>query len=785
MAGATMMVLSFPDARRAFAAFLLCGAAAGLAQAPVSAPVSAPMPGLALNDPAERLSGYMRTLAGDPANVVALNGAGRAALEIGDVNGALGFYGRAAQAAPQNGAAKAGLAAALVQLEQPRRALPLFAQAVQLGVPTATIAADRGLAYDLIGDGASAQRDYAVALAASDTDETRRRYALSLGIVGERDKALDLLDPLVRRRDPAGWRARAFVMALTGDTAGAGSIVEAMMPSQSAAMAPFLGELARLSPAQKAAAVNFGDMPAAGVAGGAGTQLAARDPTPLPNPVRSPPPVFVPPATARQTPAAAPLGPPAADTSPPRPAAAIVRPAPIVIATAAPTRGYAVTPLPPPAAAPPSAAPLRVTPAQVAAVVPQPVAPERVAVAAPQLVVSAPVAPAAAPAPLPAPERTAAPSAPADEVRPGVSDALTSPSAAVFIGPPAPEPVPTPAPASAAASAAAPVPPLAVTPVPAPPPPPLSSAPVRIATVALPPATIAAPPPDRLALAEAPPARRAVPTAAVAEPGRVGPFRTVAKREIDEQRTRLAAPDEPAGKDGASSGTRAAKAKPGKHEDAVAPSAKKAKDADADDDRATSRRPSRGEKTAADDDDKMTPSRSRPAKAADRSGDADPAPAKGKSGRSRSTEAKAASDDDDTASSTSSRTKSKRGKASDAAPEKPATKPAAKQGKAADPDDGADRPARGGRVYVQVAGGANKDDMPKAWAQVKRKAPGLLKDKTPSTTPLRFTNRLLVGPFKDADEAQRFVNKLAGRGMSGSIFTSAGGQKIEKVPTAR
>jgi hypothetical protein len=83
------------------------------------------------------------------------------------------------------------------------------------------------------------------------------------------------------------------------------------------------------------------------------------------------------------------------------------------------------------------------------------------------------------------------------------------------------------------------------------------------------------------------------------------------------------------------------------------------------------------------------------------------------------------------------------------------------------------------RVWVQVAGGANKSDLPKAWAGVKAKAPDLLKGKTASTTKLRATNRLLVGPFKSRDEAQALVNKLPGA----FIVTTDEGQAVERLKT--
>jgi hypothetical protein len=85
------------------------------------------------------------------------------------------------------------------------------------------------------------------------------------------------------------------------------------------------------------------------------------------------------------------------------------------------------------------------------------------------------------------------------------------------------------------------------------------------------------------------------------------------------------------------------------------------------------------------------------------------------------------------------------------------------------------------RVYVQIAGGANRSDLGKALAGVRRQAPELMKGKAASTTALKATNRLLVGPFKDEDEAQGFVNKAAGKGVSAFVFKSAKGQKIDRL----
>ncbi|NNM76178.1 tetratricopeptide repeat protein [Sphingomonas sp. ID1715] len=212
--------------------------------------------------PADRLSRYLRELASNPESLSALIGAGQAALEVGDANAALGFFARADERSPRNGQVKAGLARAFLMTDQPRDALRMFDAARQLGIPDAQIAGDRGLAYDLRGENRRAQQDYALALSRAPNDEVTKRYALSLGITGERDQALKLLDPLLYKRDQAAWRARAFVLAMTGDLRGASAIVHQVMPERMAqTMDPFMAKLAALTPAQKAAAVHLGEMP--------------------------------------------------------------------------------------------------------------------------------------------------------------------------------------------------------------------------------------------------------------------------------------------------------------------------------------------------------------------------------------------------------------------------------------------------------------------------------------------------------------------------------------------
>src|SRR5689334_2600944 len=66
-------------------------------------------------------------------------------------------------------------------------------------------------------------------------------------------------------RRGGGWRSQAFVLALTGDSAGAARVAAGTGPAGTAeAMAPFLGRLPALSPAQRAMAVHLGIFPSDG-----------------------------------------------------------------------------------------------------------------------------------------------------------------------------------------------------------------------------------------------------------------------------------------------------------------------------------------------------------------------------------------------------------------------------------------------------------------------------------------------------------------------------------------
>jgi Flp pilus assembly protein TadD len=237
-------------------------AAGGNGEPIIVDPMAQAREAMARGDPAEALGRYLRVLARDPGDLEALSGAGAAALAVGDADAAINFYVRAQKIAPRDGPIKAGLGSALVQKEQPRMALKLFGDAVDLGVPPVTVALDRGLAYDLRGDNKRAQQEYALVARAGPNAEATRRMALSMAMGGDRAGALAILDPLLRKQDIPAWRTRAFVLAITGDTAGAEQAAYAVLPRpQADELKPFLERLPQLKPAEKAAAVHFGHFP--------------------------------------------------------------------------------------------------------------------------------------------------------------------------------------------------------------------------------------------------------------------------------------------------------------------------------------------------------------------------------------------------------------------------------------------------------------------------------------------------------------------------------------------
>ena len=272
----------------------------------IATTASATVQSVAPESPGTALSRHIRILASNPRDFNSLIGAGKAALELGDVQTAAGFFGRAEEVNPNAPAAKAGLGASMAHMGDADGAIYYFDQATRLGASALTIALDRGLARDLNGDLAAAQSDYRLAIASLNSDEARRRLALSLAIGRDRNGAMASIQPLLNRRDPAAQRTRAFVLALVGDSKGAEQAIEAVMPGGSARFAPFITYLPQLSIQEKAAAVHLGMFP-----DNASIRLSQAQGAPAP--------ASVPPATGRSALAGPPanVSPPSVQAAPP------------------------------------------------------------------------------------------------------------------------------------------------------------------------------------------------------------------------------------------------------------------------------------------------------------------------------------------------------------------------------------------------------------------------------------------------------------------------------------
>jgi hypothetical protein len=258
----------------------LAGASPAFAQgAPVvSRPVVQALPGA----DSKRLSAALSRLGRDPRDLASLIEAGDAARGMQDFAAAIGFYRRAQEVSPGNARASAGLGSAFVMTGDPVSAIPEFDAADKAGVAPASIAADRGLAYDLVGDTVSAQRYYALALPVASgaaADELRNRLAISQAIDGHDDAAYLTLLPLLNKQDKPGWRTHAFTLAIAGKTNDAVQVADKILPTQLAAnIAPYLRYMPRLTKAQQAAAANLGRFPRASEIGRDDARIAAYAP---------------------------------------------------------------------------------------------------------------------------------------------------------------------------------------------------------------------------------------------------------------------------------------------------------------------------------------------------------------------------------------------------------------------------------------------------------------------------------------------------------------------------
>lgn len=297
----------------------------------------------------QRLNRALVALSKAPRDRDTLVEAGAAAMGVDDLDAAIGFFGRAAELDPNHPRVAQGLAGVYLRSGRAGEALVQFERALAAGVPAREVLTDQALTLDLVGEQAAAQAAYTRALELDPAnDEARRRLAISHAIAGNRVQFEEALRPLIGNRDMAAQRARAFGLAILGDSDRATAIVEQIMPRDMATrLVPYLGYMPRLTKPQQAAAANLGIFPRAADIGRDDPRLARFAAEER--------------ADNRLTPAGPALD---ARTRPPSTLAELVPPAPAPVkppvAAPAPTPTPTPAPDPAPTPAPPSAPPARV-----------------------------------------------------------------------------------------------------------------------------------------------------------------------------------------------------------------------------------------------------------------------------------------------------------------------------------------------------------------------------------------------------------------------------------------
>ena len=250
---------------------------------------------------AVELRDAMRRISFNPSDADALADAGNAALLLGDANAALNFFTRANALRPNNSRIVSGLATATVRTENPFEALRLFDDAVRLGADQRSIAADRALAFDLLGNFGRAQQDYQLARTVASSDDIIIRQAVSLSLAGQKEQADAMLLPLLQRNSPAAWRARAFMLAARGDLRESNKVAQGFMDATSAQkMERFFRLMPNLTGAQQAAAIHLGHFPT--------SQAVGRDSEQVRRVAATVPQPAIGPAQNRLIPSGAPLG---------------------------------------------------------------------------------------------------------------------------------------------------------------------------------------------------------------------------------------------------------------------------------------------------------------------------------------------------------------------------------------------------------------------------------------------------------------------------------------------
>lgn len=90
-------------------------------------------------------------------------------------------------------------------------------------------------------------------------------------------------------------------------------------------------------------------------------------------------------------------------------------------------------------------------------------------------------------------------------------------------------------------------------------------------------------------------------------------------------------------------------------------------------------------------------------------------------------------------------------------------------------------PPHPARHWVQVATGKDVKALAFDWRRIAKKADGKLEGKGPFTSRWVEANRLLAGPFRNANAARDFMNELKKIGVDSFTFASAEGEKVDPL----
>lgn len=793
------------------AAFLALGPAPATAQQaapPALGFVPQPTP------TADKLAAAMSTLGRSPQDVEALIAAGEASAALDDAPAALQFLARAEKLRPADPRIPAARGRAFVRMGRPGEALRRFADAERRGLSPETYADDRGLAYDLVGDQAHAQQEYHRALALRDEAEIRRRLAISQAISGDQPGAERTLDPLLRQQDRAAWRTRALVMAIGGNTTGAERVTATMMPGFSSAYLPLFRRLSEIrDPADRAFAAHLGEFTRTPA------RLADAALAPLAPSLPQRAPVMVADAASTSSPA------PGAEPSQAEPARTVSRVAtkietaradtavderavlrarrdrqaraereamiaerfgrrPRSVQTASIDTGRATGPVPVGSKLPVGRTPLSsaTNPAMTSPRTPSP-PPSTISPARPDIaplssaanaggtigtprssadgaskIVASGVPPSGVIASTPLPQAAGSPAVVAAAPNGGSigskANSFTATSATITRadGPSAGASAPlengvtgaaTSGQAVTGADAQAPSSPAGIG---APPSSPSLVAKADTSNVGLR-TTSSAPAPG---FSTSQPTASRPPAPATPPVGREDDVLAMIVRNIAIPANELGVVTPPAAAPQPASPPPTVLAAKPAADDAPKPAAKPV---------AVASPPVAAAKKAKAVEPKPDPKAAESTKADKRKGDSKPADAKAAAGKNA-----------DGKNTDSEKAEAKKADAK---------KAGARKGDAKTPEP--KKSAEPSRWWVQVAGGANVADLPKAWNALISKTPAL-KKRQAWTTPLRFTNRLLTGPFASRAEAQAYVNTLGKDGLSAFAFQSEAGQKVTRLP---